>query len=124
MILIKNSSKSVKVLKAAGSPTLRLLPGCNKVIENDLKPYLKGNEAANAMFKECLTVLKNVEDISAEEKEEAEKAKEKNDMLNKYSRVFPAREAEICESKNVIKEQAETIKALIERVNALEKKRK
>ena len=123
MLAVRNGSEAVKVLKAAGAPILRLLPGCNLVSDDSLKLYQEGNTAAQAMFENCLSISE-VGDLSADEKKEAERAKEKNDFLNKSARIIQLKDVELDNNKEVINKQAKTIDSLIKRINVLERKGK
>ena len=96
-MIIRNDSKSVKVLKAAGLPALRLFPGHNTVNANTIRKYFKNNPAADNMRKECLVKLED-SDISPAEKMAADEAKAKNDELNKAQK-----------DANLIKEQSAKI---------------
>lgn len=103
MIIINNKLKAVVVLKAVGMPNLRLFPGYNTVNEKGIKNYFT-NKAAIAHQKDNLLVVKT-ESVSAEDKIQADKAKEKNDQLNRAQRVIKLQNEKLEKGDRVIKEQ-------------------
>jgi len=111
MVVIENKSKSVKVLKASGMPALRLFPGFNYVDVKNPKGYLNGNPAAKALFDGDDACLKAVESdvLTPAQEKEAQRAKEKNDDLNRAQRVIKQQKSIIDKSKDEIKAQAKTI---------------
>jgi hypothetical protein len=80
-VIIENRSKAVKVLKARERSPLRLFPGYNDCSEiEDIEQYFQ-NVASKALRKECLT-LEKIENLSDDERQDAKKAKEKNNKMN------------------------------------------
>jgi len=125
-MIIKNSSKAVVVLKGVGLPVLRLFPGYNTV-KDDIEKYLEGNPAARGHMGKSLSVVKDNE-LMAEEKIGADKAKEKNDLLNKAQRVIQANkealsknDKTISEQEKLITEQGRLIKSMQSKIEEIEK---
>ncbi|MCK5025061.1 MAG: hypothetical protein KAS15_00610 [Nanoarchaeota archaeon] len=116
-MIINNQKKAVIVLKAIGMPNLRLFPGYNQVDENGVERYFT-NPAAKAHQKVNLAVVKS-EALTAENKIQAKKAKEKNDHLNKAQRVIKAQNEKLEKGDRIITDQAETIKQLLADVKKL-----
>lgn len=88
MIVCKNTSTKMLVLKTVGKAPLRLIPGFNSVDEaKDLSAYTKGNKAAEAMVKDHIVIMKPA-DLKKDEQDAADKAKAKNDKLNKSAKVL------------------------------------
>jgi hypothetical protein len=121
MIIVRNKKSKVIILQAIGAPTLRLAPGDNYIdVESasDLKPYVDGNRAAKARFDTDLTLINSGE----ENKEEADIAKEKNDLLNKAQAALQVVKRE-SESKGAENEELKKqIKILMDKVKKLESK--
>lgn len=96
---------------------LRLFPGYNQVNETGIKKYFD-NPAAKAHQKENLVVVKS-EAISAENQIQADKAKAKNDQLNRAQRVIKTQnerlekgDRTISDQRDQLASQAEIIKQL------------
>ncbi len=107
-MIVKNNSKAVIVLKAVGLQPLRLFPGYNTVSENDIGKYFEGNPAAAGHKKMSLSVVEGSE-MTAEDKVEADKAKEKNELLNKAQRVIQQNKKEMSKNNKTMAEQADLI---------------
>lgn len=122
-MVIVNNSKAVKVLKAIGAPNLRLFPGHNSVANEVAGLYFDGNQAANALKKECLSIV-DKDGISLEAREEAKKSAEKNERLNKAQRTIKKNNENLAKNAETIESQANTIKDLTARLEKLEKKGK
>lgn len=102
-MIINNKLKAVVVLKAVGMPNLRLFPGHNTVGESGIENYFT-NKAAKAHQKNNLLVVKS-ESVSAEDKIQADKAKEKNDQLNRAQRVIKSQNEKMEKDDRVIQDQ-------------------
>ena len=123
-VCVKNNSKAVKVLKAVGLPPLRLFPGCNSVDKASLDKYFK-NPAALGIRDEYLSI---VQSPTQTDLEQAEKAKAKNDELNKAKKVIQQQTAKLekgaADAKALqekLKEKDKELAALNKRIEALEK---
>jgi len=126
-MIVKNNAKSVIVLKAVGLQALRLFPGYNTVDENDVAKYFEGNPAAAGHKKMSLSVVEGGE-LTTEDKAKADKAKEKNELLNKAQRVIQKNKKElsknnktISEQEKLIVEQGELIKGMQAKIEEIEK---
>ena len=115
-MIVKNNAKSVIVLKAIGLPALRLFPGYNTVDENEIGKYFEGNPAAKGQQKMYLSVIEG-ESLNPEDRIEADKAKKKNELLNKAQHIVKTQkktlaknDKTISEQSKLIEEQAESIK--------------
>jgi len=106
-MIINNQKKAVIVLKAIGMPNLRLFPGYNQVDENGVEKYFT-NSAAKAHQKINLMVVKS-EALTAENKIQAEKAKEKNDHLNKAQRVIKSQNEKLEKDDRIIADQGDQL---------------
>jgi len=127
-IIIHNSSKAVKVLKAMDMPVLRLFPGYNYVDAEGYKNYFKNNDAAKGIKKEC---LREVDDVDADARKQAKASSEKNDALNKAQKIIKSQEKKLAEGddtikdlKKVNKEQADLLAELQKRLEKVEAKNK
>lgn len=125
-MIVKNNAKAVIVLKAIGLPNLRLFPGYNTVDEKEIGKYFEGNPAAKGQQKMYLSVVEG-ESINPEDKIEADKAKKKNELLNKAQRVVKAQKKSLAKNdetistqSKLIEEQAESIKELQDMMKKLE----
>ena len=117
-MIINNKLKSVIVLKAAGMLNLRLFPGYNQVNENGIKKYFN-NPAAKAHQKENLVVVKS-EATTAEDKIQADKAKEKNDILNKAQRVIKIQNEKMDKGDRIISDQKDQLATQAEIIKQLQ----
>jgi len=117
-MVINNQKKAVIVLKAIGMPSLRLFPGYNQVNENGIERYFN-NLAAKAHQKRNLIVVKS-EALTAENKIQAEKAKEKNDHLNKAQRVIKAQNEKMEKSDRIITDQGDQLTGQAEIIKQLQ----
>lgn len=106
-MIILNKSKAVKVLKAIGLAPLRLFPGHNTVDEKVVPEYFK-NAAAKGVQKECLSVVEG-DLLSHEEKTQADKAKKKNDELNRAQKIIKASNEKLVKNDETISGQKSTI---------------
>ena len=124
-MIIKNDAISVIALKAAGMPILRLMPGYNTVDRDGFKKYFNGNPAAQGQQKINLSVVDGGE-LSPEDKEKADLAKEKNDRLNKAQKLIAKQNKAIKENEknsNAKDNEIAELKAAIEELkSAMEKK--
>jgi len=126
-MIVKNNSKAVIVLNAIGLPALRLFPGYNTVKENEIEKYFEGNPAATGHKKISLSIVDGGE-LTAEDKAMADKAEEKNELLNKAQRVIQANTKElsknnktIVEQEKLISDQSELIKTMQSKIEEIEK---
>lgn len=115
-MIINNTSKSVKVLKAVGLPALRLFPGHNECKDDDARAYLS-NDAAKGMVKECLFIVDGG-NLDLEEKEQIEKARKKNAELNKAKRIVQKQETIIKKNESVMSDQEKIIKEQAEKLDS------
>ena len=98
------------MLKALNSSDLRLFPGQNSIdvkTAEELKPYFK-SKAAKSLLKDHLTIGL-FDELDADEKVEAEAAREKNDMLNRSGLTIKKQEQEILAKDEQLEEQAKKI---------------
>lgn len=109
-MIINNKLKSVIVLKAAGMLNLRLFPGYNQVQENGIKKYFT-SPAAKAHQKENLIIVES-EKLTAEDRIQADKAKEKNDLLNRAQHTIKIQNEKVKKGDQIISDQAKIIKEL------------
>lgn len=137
-MIITNTTKSVKVLKALGLPNLRLFPGPNKVDRENISDYFKGNIAAQSLQKDGTLIEVNEDGLSTDEKTIADRSKEKNDELNKAQKMIQLsqekilkKESKIEEQKNkldeqmkIIKEQGDRIDKLTDKIDSITKTKK
>lgn len=131
MITLKNTTKSVKVFKAWGEKTLRIIPGYNyvKITKEEFKEKFLSTDVNKAIFKESIEPIDF--ELKDDDKIEAEKALELNEKLNKAQKVIDKQNKQILEKdsendskEKMIKEQGELIKELMKKVEKLEKKDK
>lgn len=113
---IENKTKSVIVLKAIGKPNLRLFPGFNAVDGKSIADYFK-SPAAQALKVEHLSFTK---EVNAEEGKEAQRAKEKNDQLNKAQKIITKQNRKLADSDKTIMDQQKIIEQLTARLDKLE----
>lgn len=132
MITLRNTTKSVKVLKALGMPTLRIIPGFNYIdaTDEDIKKYAK-TEVNKAMIKESIKFIDSDINLSSDEVAEAKAALATNEKLNKAQKVIDKQNKQILEKDKVaddqsslIKEQGDIIAKLMARLDKLEAKKK
>ena len=126
-MIVKNDSKSVIVLKAVGLQNLRLFPGYNTVDQSKIEKYFEGNPAAAGHKKMSLSVVEGGE-LTADDKAKADKAKEKNELLNKAQRVIQKNKKELSKNNKTISdqdklivEQGELIKDMQAKLEEIEK---
>jgi septal ring factor EnvC (AmiA/AmiB activator) len=130
MVTLQNTTEAVKVLKANGMPTLRVIPGFNYV---DIEPATFGkyllSEVNKSIVKESIVLIDF--ELVDEDKEEAEKALATNKKLNKAQKVIDKQNKQILEkdkdndtlSKN-IKDQDKKIEMLMKEIEKLKKGKK
>lgn len=128
MLTLKNKTKSVKVLKAWGMPTLRVLPGYNYVelTKEELKKYSE-TKVNKAMIKESIEFVDFA--LTGKDADQAKNALEINEKLNKAQKVIDKQNKQILEKdkendsqSSMIKEQGDLIKELMKKIEKLEKK--
>lgn len=129
MVTLENTTKSVKVLKATGMPTLRVIPGFNYVdlSEDEMKEYTK-SDVNRAVIKESIKLV-DIE-LSEDDKAEAKKALELNKKLNKAQKVIKKQNDQILkkdDDNNIlvkkVEEQASLIEEMMKKIEKLEKKK-
>lgn len=120
MFTLQNRSESVKVLKAYGMKTLRVIPGFNYVecTEDELNEYRKST-VNKAIIKESIRIINDP--LTEENKREAQKALELNEKLNKSQLVIDKQNKQILQKDKNNDDQAAMIKVLMEKVEELEK---
>lgn len=130
LITLQNTTASVKVLKARGMKTLRVIPGFNYVDldEEEMKEYAKSS-INKAMIKEYIKVV-NIE-LSEEDDEQAKAALETNKKLNKAQRIIDSQNKQILEKDKdnddqarMIKEQGDLIAEMRKEINKIKEKKK
>ena len=128
MLTLRNKTKSVKVLKTMGMPTLRVLPGYNYVdyTKEELKKYSQ-TEVNKAMIKESIEFVDFT--LSGKDADQAKNALEVNEKLNKAQRVIDKQNKQILEKdkendsqSKMIKEQGDLIVEMRKQIEKLEKK--
>lgn len=110
MFIIHSKALRVIVFKAHGMPNLRIFPGHNTVNEEGFKNYFEDNKAAQAQQKDYLSAVEP-SGLSSDEKIIADRAKTKNDDLNKVRRINAENEKRLEASDTTVKEQAKIIKS-------------
>jgi len=86
-LVINSNAKKALVFKAMGLKTLRILSGHNLTDFDEideLSPYMVGNKAAQAMFKDHCSGV----DPKHVNKKQAEASKKRNDELNKAQKII------------------------------------
>lgn len=121
-MIVRNNKKRVIVLKSFEAAPLRLLPGMNEV-EGDLKVYTKGNPAAAATVKECLSIVE-ADGLTAEERAEAKDAKSKNDKLNASAKVLKVAQENLAQAEKKLANSDATLKEMADKIANLEEKAK
>ncbi len=130
LVTLENTTKSVKVLKAFGLKTLRVIPGFNYVdcTEDEMKQYAK-SAINKSIIKESIRLV-DVK-LSEEDDIEAKKALATNTKLNKAQKVIDKQNKQILEKDNannsqakMIKEQGDLIAEMMKKIEELEKKGK
>lgn len=122
MLTINSSAKKVIVFKAIGQNPLRIFPGHNSIDvekKDDLAPYMMGNDAAQAAYKKHCSVV----DPSEVNKEEAERALEKNKKLNKAYKQLAAANKKLLEANTDKKDMQAQINDLTKQIKALTNKK-
>lgn len=120
-MIIQNTSKAVKVLKAVSVPPLRVFPGFNTV-KGSVDGYFKGNRAAEALVNEGILIIQDQDKITPEQKKQADDAMKKNEALNKAKRIIEANTAKMNKQDDDIAELKKKNKSLEAMVEKLQKK--
>lgn len=120
LITLENITKAVRVLKASGKKTLRIMPGFNYVdIEKDELAAYSRTPVNKSMIEESIRLVGRDAKLSKEDDAAAKSSFEKNEKLNKAQKIIQKQNEQILKKDQANDDQANVIKELTDANSAM-----